>query len=85
MKKNRLKKLRYGGTAIVITVLVLCAAVILNVICAMLAARYEWMYVNMTLRSSEQRSQPCFRRIFFSREPSRRISAGETPMLPMRR
>ena len=59
MKKNRLKKLRYGGTAIVITVLVLCAAVILNVICAMLAARYEWMYVNMNVNTVYSISDNC--------------------------
>ena len=47
MNKARNKKMRYGGTALAITVLVLSAAVILNVICAMLSARYEWMYVNM--------------------------------------
>ena len=59
MKKKRLKKLKYGGTAIVITVLVLCAAVILNVICAMLAARYEWMYVNMNVNTVYSISDNC--------------------------
>lgn len=47
MKKTTRKKLRYGSIAAAITVLVVCAVVILNVIVSMLASRYEWMYVDM--------------------------------------
>ena len=43
------RKLRYGSTAAVLTLLMLAAVVIINVIAATLASRYEWMYKNMNL------------------------------------
>ena len=59
MKKTKNKKVRYGGVAIAVTVLVVCAAVILNVIVAMLSARYEWMYVNMNAKTVYSISDNC--------------------------
>lgn len=59
MKKTRMKKLRYGGVALAVTVLVVCATVILNVIAAMLSARYEWMYVNMNVNTVYSISDNC--------------------------
>ena len=47
MKRINKKKLKYGGSALALTVLVLVAVVIFNVIVAALAGRYEWMYVDM--------------------------------------
>ena len=48
MKRINKKQLRYGGSALALTVLVIAAVVIFNVIVAALAGRYEWMYVDMT-------------------------------------
>lgn len=41
------RKIRYGSVAVLLTLLILAATVILNVILSMLASRYEWMYFNM--------------------------------------
>lgn len=41
------RKTRYGSVALVLSVLVLVAVIIVNMIAASLAGRYEWMYVNM--------------------------------------
>ena len=57
MKKTTRKTLRYGSIAAAITVLVVCAVVILNVIVSMLASRYEWMYVDMAQQSEERRKK----------------------------
>ena len=46
--KTNTRKLKYGGVSFVLTVLVLTAVVILNVIVAALGQRYEWMYKDMT-------------------------------------
>lgn len=59
MKISRNKKMRYGGMALTVTLLVMCVAVILNVICAMLSARYEWMYVNMNVKTVYSISDNC--------------------------
>jgi len=59
MKKSRIKKLHFGSAAIAVTLLVLCATVILNVIAAMLASRYEWMYVNMNTKTVYSISDNC--------------------------
>ncbi len=47
MKRAPKKKLRHGGAALTLTLLMLCAVVILNVIAGMLASRYDWMYLDM--------------------------------------
>lgn len=47
IKTNTLK-LKYGSVSLILTVLVLTAVVILNVIVAALGQRYEWMYKDMT-------------------------------------
>lgn len=59
MKRSRVEKLRYGGVALTVTVLVICVAVMLNVICAMLSSRYEWMYVNMNVNTVYSISDNC--------------------------
>ena len=59
MKRSRVKRLRYGGVALAVTVLVICVAVMLNIICAMLSARYEWMYVNMNVNTVYSISDNC--------------------------
>jgi len=41
------RKLRYGSVATIVTLLALAVVIIINVITATLAARYEWMYKNM--------------------------------------
>lgn len=48
MKRINRKKLKYGSSALALTVLVIAAVVIFNVIVAALAGRYDWMYVDMT-------------------------------------
>ena len=59
MKKASMKRLRFGGTALAITLLVVCAAVLLNVIASMLAARYDWMYLNMNTDTVYSISEDC--------------------------
>lgn len=41
------RKIRYGSVAVVLTLLVLVAVIIVNMIAAVLAGRYEWMYRDM--------------------------------------
>ncbi len=50
MKKNILhsRKFKHGSISVVLTVLIIAAVVILNVIASALAARYSWMYIDMT-------------------------------------
>ncbi len=50
MKKNLIhsRKFRHGSVAAALTVLIIAAVVILNVIASALAARYSWMYIDMT-------------------------------------
>lgn len=47
MIKINKKKLRYGSGAAAVTVLVLCAAVLINVIAAALVGRFDWMFVEL--------------------------------------
>ncbi len=50
MKKNILhsRKFRHGSVSIALTVLIIAAVVIVNVIATALASRYSWMYIDMT-------------------------------------
>ncbi|MBR3715649.1 MAG: Gldg family protein, partial [Clostridia bacterium] len=45
--KMNSRKFKYGGVSLILTVLVLVAVVIFNVIFAALGQRYEWMYKDM--------------------------------------
>lgn len=59
---NRLKKgrnLPYGIVAVFVTLLVLAAVVIFNVIAGALAGRYEWMYINMNTSLTFEISDDC--------------------------
>lgn len=53
------RKLRYGSVATIVTLLALSAVIIINVITATLAARYEWMYKNMNLSFVYNISEAC--------------------------
>ena len=53
------RRLRYGSVALIITVLVLVAVVIVNVIASMLAQRYEWMYYDMSAEGIYAISDKC--------------------------
>lgn len=59
MKRINRKKLRYGSSAMALTVLVTVAVVILNVIVAALAGRYEWMYADMNRSPVYDISEEC--------------------------
>ena len=50
MKTNLIhsRRFRHGSVAVALTVLIIAAVVILNVIATALAARYSWMYIDMT-------------------------------------
>lgn len=50
MKKNLIhsRKFRHGSVSVALTVLIIAAVVIVNVIASALAARYSWMYIDMT-------------------------------------
>ena len=50
MKKNILhsRKFRHGSVSVALTVLIIAAVVIVNVIATALASRYSWMYIDMT-------------------------------------
>ena len=50
MKKNLIhsRKFRHGSVSVALTVLIIAAVVIVNVIASVLAARYSWMYIDMT-------------------------------------
>ena len=50
MKKNIIhsRKFRHGSVSVALTVLIIAAVVIINVIASALAARYSWMYIDMT-------------------------------------
>ncbi len=50
MKQNFIhsRKFRHGSVSVALTVLIIAAVVILNVIASALAARYSWMYIDMT-------------------------------------
>lgn len=50
MKKNLIhsRKFKHGSVSVALTVLIIAAVVIVNVIASALAARYSWMYIDMT-------------------------------------
>lgn len=53
------RKLRYGSSAAALTVLVVAAVVVFNVIAAALVARYEWFYINMNTSPKYSVSETC--------------------------
>lgn len=53
------RRLRYGSTATVVTLLALALVVILNVILSTLAGRYSWMYKNMNVSYVYDISENC--------------------------
>ncbi len=53
------RKLKYGSVAAALTLLVLVAVVILNMIAAALAGRYEWMYADMNSTLIYSISEDC--------------------------
>lgn len=53
------RRIRYGSVSVVLTVLVIAAVLIFNVIVSMLAERYEWMYVNMKRSFVYEISEDC--------------------------
>ena len=53
------RKTRYGSVALVLSVLVLVAVIIVNMIAAALAGRYEWMYVDMNTNLIYSISEDC--------------------------
>ena len=59
MKRINKNQLKYGGMSVFLTVLVLVAVVILNVIVAALAGRYDWMYRDMTKSAVYSISDNC--------------------------
>ena len=53
------RKLKYASVAVMITVLVVAAVILLNVITSMLAQRYEWMYRDMSSEALYSISENC--------------------------
>lgn len=53
------RRIRYGSVSLILTVLVIAAVVIFNVIASMLAGRYEWMYVDMNRSLVYEISEDC--------------------------
>ncbi len=53
------RKAKYGGAALLLSILVLAAVIILNVIVGVLASRYEWMYANMNSTAVYDISENC--------------------------
>ena len=53
------RNLPYGIVAVFVTLLVLVAVVIFNVIAGALAGRYEWMYINMNTSLTFEISDDC--------------------------
>ena len=61
MKTNLIhtRKFKHGSVSVMLTVLILAAVVILNVIASALAARYSWMYMDMTAEGLYTLSDQC--------------------------
>ena len=60
MKKYiKSRKIRYGSVAIVLTLLILAATVMVNVILSMLSSRYSWMFVDMNSYPVYDISEDC--------------------------
>ena len=53
------RKIRYGSITVILTLLVLSAIVIINVIAALLAGRYQWMYADMNRSFVYEISEDC--------------------------
>ena len=53
------RKAKYGGVALLLTLLVLAAVIILNIIVSVLATRYEWMYSDMNATTVYDISESC--------------------------
>ena len=53
------RKLKYASVAVMITVLVVAAVILLNVITSMLSQRYEWMYRDMSSEALYSISENC--------------------------
>ena len=58
-KKTRSRKLRYGSVSLLLCSLVIAAAVIVNIIAAMLSMRYDWMYVELDTPAVYEISDEC--------------------------
>lgn len=76
----RSRRFRYGSMAMVITVLVVAAVILLNVIVSALSAKYLW-YIDMTKESMFSVSDACFELLdeTFETVNGRRAEAGQTP------
>ena len=61
MKKNILntRKFKHGSVSVALTVLIIAAVVILNVIASALATRFSWMYIDMTAEGLYTLSDEC--------------------------
>ena len=61
MKKNifNTRKFKHGSVSVALTVLIIAAVVILNVIASALAERYSWMYLDMTAEGLYTLSDDC--------------------------
>lgn len=61
MKKNILnsRKFKHGSVSVMLTVLVIAAVMIVNVIASALATRYSWMYLDMTAEGLYTLSEDC--------------------------
>ena len=60
MKKLSIKrKLRYGSMAVILTVLIIAAVVLINVIAGALCLRYDWMYLEMAKPPVYEISEKC--------------------------
>ena len=61
MKKNILntRKFKHGSVSVALTVLIIAAVVILNVIASALATRFSWMYIDMTAEGLYTLSEDC--------------------------
>ena len=54
------RKLRHGGVALMLSVLIIACAIVLNVIAAMLCMRYDWMYVEIRRPLVFDVSEECY-------------------------
>jgi len=61
MKLNRInsRKLKHGSVSVTLTVLIVVAAIMLNVAVTMLANNYNWMYIDMTAEQLFTLSDDC--------------------------
>ena len=61
MKKDFIhsRKFRHGSLSVALTVLIIAAVVLVNVIASALSARYSWMYLDMTSEKLYTLSKDC--------------------------